>query len=466
MDLQKFVDGFKPMTCIFSVEKKGNTYGKIRIVTANHAYVDSLEKMEPMNPGTQVNQFVPNCEYQRYYPKDLRFEESCYRCAILKQPIHTYVHPNGFDVWFNIIMLPLQSDREDVCYCTYTQEITQEVNIAKMTQRSYETASAVLDTCIKLRGTTEFDNIIQEVISDIRMICKARHCCLLQVDFSERKCKVWANAYSETEKRKSMKHWEDEEHFELANSWMDLIRRDNYVMAKNVQDMEEIKKKNPTWYDSLIKAGVTSIILFPLKARGELMGYIWATNFEVSDALHIKETLELTTFFLASEIESYQMFDRLRILSTMDMLTGVFNRNEMNNRVDSLSEGAGNGKPIGIVFADLNGLKKVNDREGHLAGDLLLKNAALLLRNIFTGNEIYRAGGDEFMVLVEDATPKLLERQTEQIKKQSVDYNNVSFSVGFCYEEDGRNIRRALKMADQRMYEDKKRYYETYPELR
>ena len=466
MDFQKFVDGIKTMTCIISVEKKGNTYGKIRIVAANRAYVDSIENVDSSMPQMLTNKFVPNSEYQRYFPKDLNFEDFCYRCAILKHPLHSYVHPERFDFWFNLFMLPLASDDENVGYCTYTQEVSHEANVSEMTQLSYETASAVLNTCIKLRGATDFDVSIQEVISDIRKICDARHCCLLQVDFSNRRCKALANSYSGPEARRSMKHWEDDEHFELANSWSDLIGGSNCLIAKNEQDMEWIKERNPQWHASLVKAGANSIVLFPLKARGELLGYIWATNFEVNNAIHIKETLELTTFFLASEIASYQMFDRLRILSSMDMLTGVYNRNEMNNRVDRLSEGEGSGKPIGIVFADLNGLKHVNDTEGHLAGDLLLKNAAMLLQNIFLGNEIYRAGGDEFMILIEDATPEILEWQVERIKKQAGAYKDISFSVGFCCEKDGKNVRKALKIADQRMYEDKEKYYALYPERR
>lgn len=58
----------------------------------------------------------------------------------------------------------------------------------------------------------------------------------------------------------------------------------------------------------------------------------------------------------------------------MDMLTGVLDRNEMNNTVDNLRKNTDNSiKGLGIVFADLNGLKKVNDNGGHAAGDLLIK---------------------------------------------------------------------------------------------
>ena len=464
IDYQKFVDCINPMTCVISVEKKEDgSYGKIRIVTGNQAYIDSIEHAE-YAPKMLTDKFVPNSEYQNYFPKDLNFEDFCYRAAILKQPLHTYVHPERFDFWFNILMIPLESEEENLGYCTYTQELSREANVSKMTQLSYETASDVLNTCIKLRGTEDFDNTIKEVISDIRKICQARHCCLLELDFNKRQCKVLADAFETDYVSRTMVHWEDDEHFDLALGWEELIGGSNCLIIKNEREMDLIKENNPTWHGSLMKAGVDSIVLFPLKARGELLGYIWATNFEVENALRIKETLELTTFFLASEIANNQMFERLRILSTMDMLTGVYNRNEMNNRIDSLCEGAGGDTPVGIVFADLNGLKQVNDLEGHLAGDLVLKNAAMLLQNIFVGNEIYRAGGDEFMVLVEGAVPQVLEYQAERVKKQSEAYRNVSFAVGFCCEKDAREVRKALKIADQRMYEDKKRYYELYPE--
>lgn len=465
MDFQKFVDCIQPMTCIISVEKRPDgSAGTIRIVTGNRAYVDSIEHAE-YSPRMLTDKFVPNSEYQRYFPKDMNFEDFCYRCAILKQPMHTYVHPERFDYWFNLFMLPLESDDENVGYCTYTQELSTKADTKLMTQLSYETTADVLNTCIKLRGTDNFEKTIQEVINDVRTICDARHCCLLQVDFNNRRCSVLGQSVLEGAPRRAYVDWTDDEHFELAMSWADLIAGSDCLILKNEQDLEMIREKNPEWFTSLMKANVNSLVLFPLRARGELLGYIWATNFDVENAIRIKETLELTSFFLASEIANYQMFNRMKILSTMDMLTGVYNRNEMNNYVDALCEGK-SGKSIGIVFVDLNGLKLVNDSEGHIAGDLLLKNAAMILQNVFVGNKIYRAGGDEFMVMVEDAAPQVLEWQAERVRKQAEAYHNISFAIGFCCEKDSREVRRAMKIADQRMYEDKKRYYEQYPDFK
>lgn len=100
---------------------------------------------------------------------------------------------------------------------------------------------------------------------------------------------------------------------------------------------------------------------------------MWVTNFDTSKTLQIKETLEISTFFIASEIANYQLLNKLEVLSNMDLLTNVQNRNSMNNRISQFLNGEVTYKSLAVVFADLNGLKPVNDIQGHDAGDNLLK---------------------------------------------------------------------------------------------
>ena len=78
----------------------------------------------------------------------------------------------------------------------------------------------------------------------------------------------------------------------------------------------------------------------------------------------------------------------------------------------------------------MNGLKFINDHQGHEAGDLLLKNAAIILQNTFAGGEIYRAGGDEFFILVPGADEKELQAKIAEIKNRSRLFDNVSFAAG------------------------------------
>ena len=330
---------------------------------------------------------------------------------------------------------------------------------------SVETASDVLNTCIKLRGAENFENSVNEVIEDIRDICDARHVCLLLVDQTNHKCSMIAQAYAEKAKRVSMNHWEDDEHYKLVETWSDIIEEKNGLIVRSEEDMKPIRDVNPEWYESLHKASVDSIVLFPLKTGKELIGYIWATNFDVKNTNRIEETLNLTTFFLASEIKSYKMLLHLRRMSTVDELTGCLNRNAMNIRIDSILAGTDKEKhSIGVVFADLNGLKRTNDSNGHEAGDLLLKTASIALMNSFNGNEIYRAGGDEFMVLLDDAKEEDIIYKISQLRSIASMYN-VSFAIGYNYCDDRKQILNALHEADESMYSDKKQFYANHPEL-
>ena len=79
-------------------------------------------------------------------------------------------------------------------------------------------------------------------------------------------------------------------------------------------------------------------------------------------------TLELSTFFIASEIANNRFIDQLKALNTVDLLTDVMDRNALNERLHGLESAiAGTDCHMGIVFADMNGLKYVNDNLGHAA---------------------------------------------------------------------------------------------------
>ena len=464
MDFQKFVDGFQPMTCVMSVEKlPQGKWGKIKIVAGNKAYVDSIENM-PDVPQAFSNKFIPNSDYQDYFPQDNNFELFCYNSAVLKKPMHSYVHPDRFDFWFNLFSLPIDYEDGNICYCTYTQELTHDADAAKMSNVSQNTAAEVLSTCIKLRGNSDFRSAMQDVIKDIRSICGAAYCAILNIDSLTSKCSLLCEDVS-PDFEEYNPNWFTADFYEIAKTWDDIIDGSNCIILEDKQDMEIVKVKNEVWYNSMIEAHVESLVMFPLKSGYELLGYIWATNFDTKKTMHIKETLELTTYFLASEISSYQMFDKFRILSTVDLLTGVLNRNEMNNRVMQLSIDNRPERPnIGIVFADLNGLKQMNDNAGHSAGDKLIKDAAKILKQVFHNQEIYRAGGDEFMVLLRGTTMEQLEDYSRQIKAIADETETVSFAVGLCIEEDSQKIYDAMKTADVNMYEDKKIFYEQHPE--
>ncbi|MCR5774536.1 MAG: GGDEF domain-containing protein [Lachnospiraceae bacterium] len=468
MDFQAVADGIAAMTCVVSVEDLGEgKYGKICIETGNKAYIDSIENPAP---GTAMltDKFVPGAEYTTYLSRDLNFEDYCYKAAVQGKCLHSYARPDRIPVWFNMTFLPLSQRDGNICYCTYTMEINYEASAERMSNISGELASAVLETGLKLRGTTDYRKAMQDVIIDIREICGAEHCCILLMDQNKHTCSVLCEAFSEDTLLKPMGEYLDDGFYDIAASWEEtVIAGSNCLIAKNEQDMEVVRERNRIWHDSITSAGGRNIVLFPLRSQGQLLGYIWAINFNADDSVRIKEALELTTFILGSEIGGYLLIDRLKELSSRDMLTGVMNRNEMNNLVDRLDRGEeGNDIPITVIFTDLNGLKTVNDRYGHGAGDTLLKNAASALLEIFDEKSVFRAGGDEFAIIEQGTTEEEMNKKIDALRKASQKYDKVVFAIGGHMEKQGSDIRTALRLADEKMYIDKRHYYEMHPEER
>ena len=466
MDFETILSEYKNRTCIMSVEKLENGgYGNIRIVAGNKPHYDDMLQ-------TMHKAFIPDSPYEEYFPQDKNFEDFCYRSAILGQPLHTYVSLPQMGLWLNMFLLPLNSNKENVGYCIYSYDVTPVADSEQRASLSADTASTVLQTCIKLRGSTDILKTFREVIEDIRRLCGSDHCCILLNNEKERKCINFCEAIKPGCGLIPVDDYLDGTYFgtpifDIVKTWETTIGDSTCVIIKDKQDMEWLKATNPVWYKTLNQSGTKSIVLFPLTNNNVTLGYIWAVNFNVKDTVKIKETLELTTFFIASEISNYLLFQNLEILSTMDLLTGVKNRNTMNVAIDNLVNGKTKLKyPYSIIFADLNGLKQVNDEQGHAVGDELLKSASAILQNVFADYEIYRVGGDEFMIIAEGLDKKELNEKIDNLKALASEKENLYFAIGTHVAQNGEDIRTAMRSADENMYDDKKQFYLSHPELK
>lgn len=461
MDFDSILSAYKSKACVMSVEKyPDGKYGNIRIAAGNKAHCDDM--MNVMH-----NPFIPDSPYEKYLPQNRNFEDFCYRSAVLGQPLHSYVQLPQMGLWLNMFLLPLESDREDVGYCIYSYEVTPNVDSDQRASLSADTSAAVLKTCIKLRGSDNMDDTFKEVIEDIRQICDSDHCCILLVDTETHTCRTLCESIKPGSEMLPMDAYLDDLFFDITQTWKGTIDDSTCVIVKDENDMEWLKSVNPIWHESLTGAGAKNIVLFPLEYNGVTLGYLWALNFNVENTVKIKETLELTAFFIASEISNYQLLIRLEKLGSMDVLTGVKNRNAMNIVVSDVIDGKVQVKyPYTVVFADLNGLKKVNDQCGHDEGDNMLRRAAGILRDAFSDAEVYRAGGDEFMILGWGLDEEKLEDRLKKINLRAEDPDSLHFAIGTYVVHEGDDIRTAMRIADERMYINKKEYYDVYPERR
>lgn len=456
MDFDKILSHYRAKACVMSVELyPDGSYGNIRVVAGNKAHCDDMEALTH-------HAFVPGSPYEMCFPKNQNFEDHCFRCVQSGKPLHAYVDLYMMGLWLNMFLMPLDSDCENIGYCVYCYDVTPKADSTAMADLSADTANYVLNTCIKLRGSDDIKQTFQEVVEDIRKTCDSDHCCILLTNAEKHECSIFAESVREGVKNRPMSHY-IEGFYAIAETWPETLAGSTCIIAKDERDMQKLCMENPIWGSMLQLTGVKTIVLFPLRHSGELLGYLWTVNFNVENVLKIKETLEVATFLIASEISSHLLLNRLQVMSTVDSLTGVKNRNVMNNRIDQIVAGR---QPIpkAVVFADLNGLKRMNDDQGHISGDKVLRAAAEILQYVFQDEDVYRAGGDEFMILVSNITENELGVRIAKIRTMAKLSENVRFSIGTCYDEP--DVRKAMHIADERMYVDKNSFYAEHPELK
>ena len=440
---------------VLSVEKTENGhYGEIRIVRANEKY------KKIMGDG-----YYDNMIYSELIPKEPNFEDFCFRCAVHKQHLHAYVDTKAMGLWTDGTYIPLSSelDEGNLCYFLFFFEFTQAPEAERMSNVSAETAPFVIQTCINLRGSSNFYESMNTVIADIQAHTDSFCSCIIMIDKEKNKYAPLCSKFRNDEA--CIDDFMPYLTPEVVFSWEDTLEKRDIVIIKDDYDMNDLETINPVWVKSLKSAGVKNLVLVGLFQQEKLVGVLFITNFNTERIVEIKEFVELTAFFLSSEISNNNLMERLEYMSNIDVLTGVKNRNSMNARVDFHVSGYFPVRtPFGIVFADLNGLKQCNDNGGHEAGDKLLQDAAALLTKHFGDYEVYRSGGDEFVIIVQDCAKDIFEKKVEGLRAEACGDAKVSLAIGTDWSENSNDLRLCMHNADEAMYADKHKFYQEHPE--
>ena len=148
-----------------------------------------------------------------------------------------------------------------------------------------------------------------------------------------------------------------------------------------------------------------------------------------------------------------ELVDRLRTAEEHDFLTGLLNTRAFDAALSARVE---LGRPFGLILADVDNLREVNDTDGHAVGNDLLRRAAeLLSRTLERGDELARIGGDEFAVITStpgtDAVRALCGRLTAALAEHGM---SMSFGWAVC-PRDGDSSLLLYRAADERLYAQK-----------
>jgi len=176
-----------------------------------------------------------------------------------------------------------------------------------------------------------------------------------------------------------------------------------------------------------------------------------------------------------TELDSYLNF--IRNKANTDALTLVGNTTSYTERLKSLEKKiADKNAEFSITIFDINDLKGINDCYGHQYGDLIIKAAADSLSSVFDVENVYRIGGDEFIVIREDLDLKQMKEKVKQVNAEVKAYDKtemkhkgtLSLSAGstsFNPKKDS-SFRDTFSRADDLMYTNKKKHYSHFHKMK
>lgn len=238
--------------------------------------------------------------------------------------------------------------------------------------------------------------------------------------------------------------------------WMDMIKRGEVINYEYIEAIPEDFTRS-----ILEKQGIKSILVLPICGEQGKLSFI---GFDECEKNREWTEHEINLLKVASEI-IYQYLKlkeyegEILYKSYHDVLTGLYNRRFMDDRLEELDKPEN--LPIAVIIADVNGLKIVNDAFGHKMGDVLLKEAADVIKRSCRHNDIVvRWGGDEFLLLLPRTSADIAEQVVERIRQNCRDITQIpvklSMALGFATKtKKSQKITTVLREAEEWMYRNK-----------
>lgn len=249
------------------------------------------------------------------------------------------------------------------------------------------------------------------------------------------------------------------------------------LVIDDVEDFDKIMSQYPNL--KLQKSDISqvgnfskSVVIWPMQVENRVIGLIncQAIQKNIFSSFDL-ELIEMLASHLAIAFDNQRQkqalntaVDRLNRLSYTDSLTGVFNRQALNEFLPDLYQNAmAQKKPLAFAMVDLDNFKQLNDQFGHQMGDQCLHEFAKLLEAVVGSlGYIYRYGGDEFSLLFVDLELSVVESLLDDIIRKSRGFYsvgevlNITASIGAVFLEAGKvgpqNLNTFINYADNALY--------------
>ncbi len=340
--------------------------------------------------------------------------------------------------------------KQQVVLLAIAVDISNDKSIVDSMESNATESHFLLSGIQHMQERVSFDEAMQSILETICHFFKAYHAGIWMID--EQSGLYALN--SEWFVGDSKDIWTlSEEEVAVLSAWLSAQKWNRPVKLENPQAMIG---ESFDMYQLMQSHHVENQHWIHLEEHGEEYGCLVIDNTNAN--FQNVSFLESLSGFIVNEIKRHRLFQATLHANHYDLLTDVLNRNSYENNLPRYQSEAVHS--LGVIVANIDNLKKINEDYGIVTGDQYIRHLANLLKMIFAQTDIYRFNGDEFLIIAVNSEKAALEDQVQKLREKIEKNENFSVSLGFSWDSVERDLAALIHTADDVMKLNKKRHYD------
>lgn len=380
-------------------------------------------------------------------------DDPCPFCMIEQlsyDSVYTWKHWNPVSSKYYLLKDCLVEWNQKPAHLEIAFDISEQMKEQELVEKSLHNQQFLMQCVQKLYNTNSLQEAVQQLIQPINEFLSAD--ATIFVD-SEHHQTIQAH------KAKAVTY----EGFIQAcrtfdtKSWQTLCRDEEFCIIEQLGDYPQHEI-----CQAAIHNQIEHMVIGVLVKQDQMNCFMIAINPDITTFRAVQSTIQTLHYFMMLSIKRWNAVKQLENASYQDVLTGLYNRNRFmydTSRIEHKSTS------LGIIYLDVNGLKDINDKQGHQKGDDALIACADMLMKQFASYQnvhIYRMGGDEFALLWTHVSEKTFICEIRELCNVLACSTAFKAALGYVWSATCKQIEHLISEADFKMYEDKKCYYRNH----
>lgn len=220
-----------------------------------------------------------------------------------------------------------------------------------------------------------------------------------------------------------------------------------------IDDLEKVRQCSGEFYEVMLENRCWVLYTIPLKNLDQVRGYLAVIN----PHKHRGDLtlMQIISAQLVGELTRKRAWEQKNYQLYHDTLTGLLNRKSYLEYLEKLGEP----RSLGLLLADINGMKQINNDLGQSHGNEIVKQIADIIKEVFITYPVFRFGGDDFVVLCKNISEEAFLRLIGQLKKR-LSAHPCGASIGYAWDDFDIDINHMSVHADEFMRLEKQRLHE------